>query len=83
MVFVHKFELQGQSGMLVIGYDLDEFQTYQLNAKSITLLLLTVYLMGTIVYYQHLIRNVAEPLGIMTDIAFKYSRNDFSKRITF
>jgi two-component system sensor histidine kinase ResE len=83
MVFVHKFELQGQSGMLVIGYDLDEFQTYQLNAKSITLLLLTVYLMGTIIYYQHLIRNVAEPLGIMTDIAFKYSRNDFSKRITF
>ena len=83
MVFVHTFELQGQTGMLVIGYELDEFQAYELNAKSITLLLLTVYLMGTIIYYQYLIRNVAEPLGIMTDIAFKYSRNDFSKRITF
>ncbi len=83
MVFVHSFELQGQPGMLVIGYDLDEFQAYDLNAKSITLLLLTVYLMGTIIYYQHLIRNVSEPLEVMTDIAFKYSRNDFSKRITF
>ena len=83
MVFVHTFELQGQAGMLVINYELDEFQAYELNAKSITLLLLTVYLMGTIVYYQYLIRNVAEPLEVMTDIAFKYSRNDFSKRITF
>lgn len=83
MVFVHTFELQGQAGMLVIGYELDEFQAYELNAKSITLLLLTVYLMGTIIYYQYLIRNVAEPLEVMTDIAFKYSRNDFSKRITF
>ena len=83
MVFVHTFELQGQAGMLVINSELDEFQAYELNAKSITLLLLTVYLMGTIVYYQYLIRNVAEPLEVMTDIAFKYSRNDFSKRITF
>ncbi|MFY9901706.1 MAG: ATP-binding protein [Trichococcus sp.] len=83
MVFVHTFELQGQAGMLVISYELDEFQAYELNAKSITLLLLTVYLMGTIIYYQYLIRNVAEPLEVMTDIAFKYSRNDFSKRITF
>ena len=83
MVFVHTFELQGQAGMLVINYELDEFQAYELNAKSITLLLLTVYLMGTIVYYQYLIRNVVEPLEVMTDIAFKYSRNDFSKRITF
>ena len=83
MVFVHTFELQGQAGMLVINYELDEFQAYELNAKSITLLMMTVYLMGTIVYYQYLIRNVAEPLEVMTDIAFKYSRNDFSKRITF
>jgi two-component system sensor histidine kinase ResE len=83
MVFVHTFELQGQAGMLVISYELDEFQAYELNAKSITLLLLTVYLMGTIIYYQYLIRNVAEPLEVMTDIAFKYSRNDFSKRIRF
>ncbi|WP_176974091.1 sensor histidine kinase [Trichococcus collinsii] len=83
MVFVHTFELQGQAGMLVISYELDEFQAYELNAKSITLLLLTVYLMGTIIYYQYLIRHVAEPLEVMTDIAFKYSRNDFSKRITF
>jgi two-component system sensor histidine kinase ResE len=83
MVFVHRFEFQGKPGMLILNYDLDEFQAYSLNAKSITLLLLTVYLMGTIIYYQYLIRNVAEPLEVMTDIAFKYSRNDFSKRITF
>lgn len=78
---VHFFERDGKAGTIIIFYNLAELQSYHLNAKSMFWLLLTIFLMGAIAYYQYLDRKVSEPLEAMTDIAFKYSRNDFSKKI--
>jgi len=78
---IHFFERDGKPGFIILYYNLDELQAYYTNAKSMTLLIIAVFLMGAIAYYQHLTQKVSEPLEELTDIAFKYSRNDFSKKI--
>lgn len=78
---IHFFESGGKRGFIILYYNLDELQAYYTNAKSMTLLIIAVFLMGAIAYYQHLTQKVSEPLEELTDIAFKYSRNDFSKKI--
>lgn len=65
--------------VLLLAKDLSVWDTFLLNAKSI-LFIIVLFYMGLMLFsHRVLVRKIREPIVAMTEVAFRYSQNNFDQ----
>lgn len=78
---VNHMEIDGEGAILYSYADLSFFVQIENTMTALLTGLIAVYALLAFGYYFYLKRSVAEPINAMTNIAFDYSRDDFSRQL--
>lgn len=75
------FEYNGEPFTLYSYADLAFLSTIETRTGNILVWLIVVYLFLSFLYYMYLKRTISEPIKVMTDTAFAFAKNDYSREI--
>lgn len=78
---VHPFELNEEPYVLYSYADVAFLNKIESRTNTILGWLIVVYLFLSVLYYIYLKKNISDPIHEMTDTAFSYAKNDFSKEL--
>lgn len=69
----------GEGSVLILAKDLSVWDAFLLNAKSILFIIILLYIGMVFLSYRLLVRKLREPIVDMTEVAFRYSQNNFTR----
>lgn len=78
---VKHLDLDGESAILYSYADMSSLTSIDNTMAVILITLIAVYSFLAFAYYVYLRRNISEPINAMTNIAFDYARDDFSRQL--
>lgn len=78
---VKHIDLDGEEAILYSYADLSFLVSIENTMAAVLTILIAIYSCLGFAYYFYLKRNVSEPINAMTNIAFDYARDDFSRQL--
>lgn len=78
---VNHLEVDGEGAIMYSYADLSFLVEIENTMAAVLTGLIALYALLAFAYYFYLKRNVSEPINAMTNIAFDYSRDDFSRQL--
>lgn len=79
-VAIHFLDTNGNAPVLVLAKDLSIWDAFLLNSKNILFIMIMFFIGLMVIQHRILVRKLRNPIIDMTEVAFRYSQNNFSRR---